>query len=330
MIDSRQFHAYVWNKSQQPRIGISGMDIRHLRYFCVLAEQLHFTKAALLLNVAQPALSHQIRQLEEELNTQLVERSNRRVCLTPAGELFRERAARILEQIEQATRETARVGQGEAGNLVIGVVSTAVCSVLPELLRSVRREAPHIAIDIREMEPGEQVEALRREIIDVGLLFLSIQDMGFDSLVVSKERLIMALPTGHPAAASEKVCLHDLTGETFLIPRRQPVRGFHEVVLETLRAGGIASPRLQPTRLLQTAVFLVAGQLGVALVPESFRSHLRVRGCVYRDIAGMPAYADLIGMWRRGSAPPVLRRFLAELKRIQKPAQKLMSAGKPT
>ena len=294
------------------------MEIRHLRYFCVLAEQLHFTKAALLLNVAQPALSHQIKQLEEELGAQLVERTNRRVRLTAAGEVFLACAARILEQIDQAARETARVGQGEAGSLVIGVVSTAVCSVLPELLRSFRREFPHISVDIREMEPGEQVEALRRETIDIGLLFLAIQDPAFDSLVVSRERLIVALPTGHPAASTQKVRLSDLEAETFLIPRRQPVPGFHELVLETLRSGGIPAPRLQPTRLLQTAVFLVAGQLGVALVPESFRNHLRVRGCVYRDIAGTPAHADLIGLWRSGSVQPALRRFIQQLKRTQR------------
>src|SRR5215469_2215241 len=205
------------------------IEIRHLRYFCVLAEQLHFTKAALLLNVAQPALSHQIKQLEEELGTQLVERTNRRVRLTAAGELFLARAVRILEQLDQAARETARVGQGEAGSLVIGVVSTAVCSVLPKLLRSFRREAPDISIDIREMEPAEQVDALRRETIDIGLLFLAIQDPAFDSLIVSRERLIVALPTGHPAGASERVRLNDLETETFLIPRRQPVPGFHEV-----------------------------------------------------------------------------------------------------
>ena len=297
------------------------MEIRHLRHFCVLAEQLHFTKAALLLNVAQPALSHQIKQLEAELGTQLVERTNRRVRLTAAGEVFLARAMRILEELDRAARETARVGQGEAGNLVIGVVSTAVCSVLPGLLRSVRREAPHISIDIREMEPAEQVEALRRETIDIGLLFLAIQDPAFDSLVISKERLIVALPAGHPATAKE-VRLCDVKTETFLIPRQQPVRGFHEVVLETLRSRGIPAPRLQPTRLLQTAVFLVSGHLGVALVPESFRRHLRVRGCVYRDIAGPPAYADLIGLWRRNHPSPALRRFIQQLKRMQKPGER--------
>ena len=293
------------------------MEIRHLRYFCALAEQLHFTKAALSLNVAQPALSHQIKQLEEELGTRLVERTNRRVRLTAAGEVFLSRAARILEEVDQAVRDTARVGLGDAGNLIIGVVSTAVCSVLPELLRSLRREAPKISVDIREMEPAEQVDALRREAIDIGLLFLSIQDPEFDSVLVSRDRLIMALPTGHPAAAAEKVRLSDLEEETFLIPRRQPVAGFHEIVLETLQAGGIPSPRLQPTRLLQTAVFLVAGRLGVAVVPESFRQHLRVRGCIYRDISGSPAHADLIGLWRRSNVPPVLRRFIRQLKRMQ-------------
>ena len=296
------------------------MEVRHLRYFCVLAEQLHFTKAAQLLNVAQPALSHQIKQLEEELGAQLMERSNRRVRLTAAGEVFRDRAARILEQLDQAARETARVGQGDAGSLVVGVVSTAVCSVLPAILRGIRREAPNIAIDIREMEPAEQVEALRRETIDIGLLFLSIQDSAFDSLVISRERLIIALPTGHAAAATEKVRLSDLESETFLIPRRQPVPGFHEVVLETLRSRGITAPRLQPTRLLQTAVFLVAGHLGVALVPESFRNHLRVRGCLYRDIAGPAAHADLIGLWRSANVQPVLGRFVHQLKRMQNAA----------
>lgn len=292
------------------------MEVRHLRYFCVLAEQLHFTKAAVLLNVAQPALSHQIKQLEEELGTQLVERTNRRVRLTAAGEVFRSRAGRILEQLDQAVRETARLGQGEAGSLVVGVVSTAVCSVLPQILRGIRREAPGMSSDIREMEPAEQVEALRRETIDIGLLFLAIQDPAFDSLVIARERLIVALPTGHPAAASEKVRLSELEEETILIPRQQPVPGFHEAVLDRLRSGGIAAPRLQPTRLLQTAVFLVAGQLGVALVPESFRTHLRVRGCVYRDIAGPAAYADLIGLWRSDSASPALARFTRQLARI--------------
>jgi DNA-binding transcriptional LysR family regulator len=296
------------------------METRHLRIFCVLAEELHFTRAAVLLNVSQPSLSHQIKQLEDELGTQLVERTNRRVRLTEAGEVFLIRATRILEQMDQAVREATRIGQGETGSLAIGVVSTAVCSYLPELLRTFRRESPHLNIDIHEMEPGEQVEALKKETIDIGLLFLSIEDPTFDSVLVSRERLIVAIPTGHAAAAKDKIRLRDLSGETFLIPRQQPVPGFHELVLETLRSNGVTEPRIQPTRLLTTAAFLVSGQLGVALVPESFRHHLRIPDCIYRDISGPAAHADLIGLWRRKDLTPALRRFVQLLKRDSRKA----------
>jgi DNA-binding transcriptional LysR family regulator len=201
---------------------------------------------------------------------------------------------------------------------VIGAVSTAVCGVLPAILRAFRRECPGIKVDIREMEPGEQVEALCRETIDCGMLFLSIQDPALDSILVARERLIVALPVGHPAASQETVRLRDLAKETFLIPRPQSVPGFHELVLNTLQEKGVRGPRLQPTRMLNTAVFLVAGRLGVALVPESFRQHLRVRGCVYRDLAGAPVYADLIGLWRRDEVSPVLRRFVQQMKRARR------------
>jgi DNA-binding transcriptional LysR family regulator len=168
------------------------------------------------------------------------------------------------------------------------------------------------------MEPGEQVDALTKETIDIGLLFLAIQNPAFDSTLVSRERLIVAIPTGHPAASRDKLRLSDLANETFLIPRRQNVSGFHELVLNTLHSHGVTAPRLQPTRLLTTAVFLVSGQLGVALVPESFRQHLRIRGCVYRELTGAPAHADLIALWRRNDQTPALRRFIQLLNRRSK------------
>jgi DNA-binding transcriptional LysR family regulator len=170
------------------------------------------------------------------------------------------------------------------------------------------------------MEPGEQVDALHKESIDIGLLFLSIQNPAFESVLISRERLIAAVPTGHPAASVDKLRLRDLKDETFLIPRQQSVPGFHELVLETLRANGLAEPQIQPTRLLTTATFLVAGQLGIALVPESFRQHLKVRGCVYRDLAGPAVHADLIALWRRQDKMPGLRRFVRLLNRNGKTA----------
>ena len=289
------------------------METRHLRYFRTLAEELHFTRAAILLNVSQAALSHQIQHLEGELGVRLLDRSNRRVRLTEAGEVFLTRAVRILEQMDLATRESVQHGTGVSGSLVIGAVSTAVSSHLPAILREFRRESPNIKVDIREMEPGEQTDALHKETIDVGLLVLAVQDPAFHSALISRERLILALPTGHPAASKGQVSLRDVARDSFLIPRKQSVPGFHELVLATLRGAGVTEPRIQPIRQLNTAVFLVSGQMGLALVPESFRRHLRVRGCVYRDLPGPPVYADLIGVWRRANTPPALRRFIQHL-----------------
>src|SRR5882672_8952214 len=146
------------------------MEMRQLRYFLAVAEELHFTRAAALLNVAQPALSHQIRQLEEEIGARLLDRTNRRVRLTAAGNVFRDRARVSLEQAARAAADAGRVGRGESGSISVGVGSSAVWTVLPRLLRRFQRIAPEATIDIREMEPSEQMEALKHETIDFGLL----------------------------------------------------------------------------------------------------------------------------------------------------------------
>jgi len=122
--------------------------------------------------------------------------------------------------MDQAIHEAARIGQGDLGSLGIGVVSTAVCSYLPGILRAFRKESPNLSIDVHEMEPGEQMDALTKETIDIGLLFLSIQDPAFGSTLISRERLIVAIPTGHPAASKDKVRLSDLADETFYYYRR--------------------------------------------------------------------------------------------------------------
>ena len=229
----------------------------------------------------------------------LLERTNRRVRLSEAGEVFLIRATRILEQIDQAVREATRVGQGDFGSFSVGVVSTAVCSYLPEILRAFRRQSPNLNIDIHEMEPGEQVDALTKETINLGLLFLSIQDPAFDSVLVSRERLIVAMPTGHPAASRDKVRLSDLAEETFLIPRRQTVSGFHELVLNTLHSNGVTVAS-SPSRLAYSPprCFLLP------VIWESRWSQSR-SGIIYAYAAASIAMSrvlrprtNLVGVWR--------------------------------
>jgi len=292
------------------------MELRQLRYFLAVAQELHFTRAAGKLHVAQPALSQQIRQLEDEIGAKLLERSNRRVVLTPAGEVFRTRAAIALEQISRARAEAGQVGRGEAGTVSIGFVSSAVWGVLPALLRRLRQTLPLAGIELRELEPSEQLRDIRLQQLDIGMLHASLNDPELSSVVIAQDRLIVALPEVHEAASKDRVDLRTLSEETFILPKRHASAGFHELVVAACGAAGFSPARTQSTRLLQTAVALVAGGIGVALVPESFRENLQIRGVVYRPLVEKTLVAELIAVWRTDNRDPLVLKLQAELKTL--------------
>jgi len=305
------------------------MEMRHMRYFLAVAEELHFTRAAAALHVAQPALSHQIRQLEEEIGVRLLDRTKHRVKLTPAGEVFRNRARVVLEQASRAAQDAAKVGRGDAGSISIGVGSTGIWSVLPELLRRMRQVAGAITIAIREMEPSDQMEALRHEMIDFGLMAAKPIDPELESIVLSRERLIVALPERHPATSRHSVDLKSLAQETIILPGRLAMPGFHEIVITACEDAGFLPADILTTRLVQTVVCLVAGRLGVALVPESFGRNLQVRGVEYRPLRGQPPLVELNAVWRKDNDLPLVRRFQHELHLLASRRQKLrVSAAK--
>ncbi|MDE3195110.1 MAG: LysR family transcriptional regulator [Acidobacteriota bacterium] len=291
------------------------MEIRQLRYFLAVAEDLHFTCAAERLHVAQPALSLQIRQLEEEIGAKLLERTNRRVALTAAGEAFRARAALVVEQANRALVEASQIGRGEAGVVSIGFVSSAVCGVLPEILRRFRESVPAAGVELDELEPSEQLERIRQYRLDIGLMHAVLHEREFDSVTIARDRLVAAIPEKHPCARRRRIALRDLAGDAFFIPKQHAHSGFHELVLAACDGAGFTPARIQPTRLLQTAVALVAGGLGVTLVPESFESNLSVKGVVYRHLAGVSPVAQLIAVWSRENRSPLVARLVAELRR---------------
>jgi DNA-binding transcriptional LysR family regulator len=290
------------------------VEFRQIKYFLAVADLLHFTRAAEKLHVAQPALSQQIRQLEEEIGAKLLERSNRRVALTPAGEAFRARAIVALDHAERAVVEAGQVNRGEAGSISIGFVSSAVFGSLPLALRRLRENVPLAGIELRELEPSEQLRDIRAQHLDIGLMHASLDDQQLSSLVVSREPLIVALPERHAAVGRPSVQLRSLSEELIFVPKRHASAGFHELVLRACHDAGFVPLRIQSTRLLQTAVALVAGGLGVALVPESFRGNLQIRGVVYRPIAGKPPVAEMIAVWRTGNTSRLLNRFRRELR----------------
>jgi DNA-binding transcriptional LysR family regulator len=292
------------------------VEFRQIKYFLAVAEELHFTRAADKLHVAQPALSQQIRHLEEEIGATLLNRSNRRVDLTPAGEVFRSRALIALDQMSRAVTEAGQAGRGEAGSLSIGFVSSAVWGVLPVILRQLRSKTPLADIELREVEPARQLRDIRERHLDVGMMHAVLDQPDLSCVVIARERLIVALQETHASAAKPTVPLKSLAGETCLVPRQHASAGFHELVIAACHNAGFAPVRIQSTRLLQTAVGLVAGGVGIALVPESFRDNLKIRGVVYRPLKGETPVAELVAVWRKDNNSPLLARFRLELSAV--------------
>ena len=222
---------------------MSNMELRLLRYFVVVAEELSFNRAAQRLHMTQPPLSNQIKQLEEELGVLLFTRTSRGVRMTEAGEALLEEARRFFVQLQQATRVVQRVGHGEVGRLTLGFVPSASNEVLPPILRTFRHRFPDVELFLREMRPDRVVQRLHDKQIDVGFLYLPLDDASLNIECVSREPLVLALPESHPLAARPRVELQALAEEPFILPARYSMPGQGTDILLARRAGGCGHRR---------------------------------------------------------------------------------------
>ncbi len=286
------------------------MELRHLRYFVAVAEELHFGRAARRLNVAQPPLSQQVRSLEAELGVTLLLRTSRKVELTAEGRVFLEHASMVLSQTERATEATRAVKRGEAGRISIGFVTSAVYALVPGILREYHRKFPAVEMRCHEMTPARQLHALRQREIDVAFVRLPVREQGLLATEISRERLLLALPTEHPRAGGVRERLKDFAMETFIMVPRAVAPGFHDALLNECRRAGF-SPRVgHEAGEWQTVLALVAAGLGVALVPESLR-HWQRPGVAYLELTPRTAEVALELVWRKETAQPLVETFVA-------------------
>jgi DNA-binding transcriptional LysR family regulator len=289
------------------------MDLRHFRYFAAVAEELHFGRAAARVRVAQPALSRQIRDLEAELGLRLLERDRRRVALTAAGAVFLTEIRRLLGQVDRAVEIARRAARGEHGSLGIGYVPAVAYSALPDIIRAFRRRLPDVEIQLHEMNPVQQVEALLAERVDVGFLRGPVNEPALAADIVLEEALVAALPSGHPLGAHKRLGLATLAKEPFVLPARSRGPGFHDQILAMCRTAGF-SPRVVQEGSQTDAISLVASGAGVAIVPTSLRV-IRRAGVVYRPLRERPV-TQLVMVWRKGAPSPVLHAFLDMVRRL--------------
>ncbi|CAN5208295.1 LysR substrate-binding domain-containing protein [soil metagenome] len=274
------------------------MELRHLRYFRAVAEELHFGRAAQRLLMAQPPLSQQIRQLERELGVELLIRSTRSVELTPAGSAYLERAVKILDAVDDAGDLARRISDGTAGQLTIGCVGSATYSILPQLVRAVGRLLPDVDVRVRgEMLVPAQLAALRSGGIDLALLRPPVLDEGFTTRVVRRDPLLVAMPATHPLAGRTSVVVTDLR-DTDLVAHAGGGRSVMGALLIGLCADAGFTPRIShEVEETSTLVTLVAAGLGVAVVPAP-TSALAINGVVYRPLRPDTLGVDLMAAWQ--------------------------------
>lgn len=291
------------------------MELRHLRYFLAVADELHFGRAAERLHISQPPLSQQIRQLEEELGFELFQRTRRRVRLTDAGRVFAEEARALLERLGRATAAARRVARGETGSLDVGFVASATYAILPRLYRRFRERHPDVSLTLSEMSTAEQVEALRAGRIQVGLARSPVGDETLAAEPLRDEPLALALPSRHRLAARPSLALASAADEPFVLFPRQPRPGWVDVVQAACRDAGFRPIVAQEVLELSTAVTLVAAGVGVALVPQSAQA-LRVAGVAYRPLRSPAPTTRLVALHRADDRRPVVERFLAVAREV--------------
>jgi DNA-binding transcriptional LysR family regulator len=291
------------------------MELRHLRYFQAVAEEKHFGRAAHKLHMAQPPLSQQIKQLEDELGVTLLQRTTRRVDLTPAGEAYLVRVRAILQAVDAAGDEAVRIGSGLEGRLVIGCVGSATYSLLPALARALRERMPGVDFAFRgEMLSPDQHDALRDGSVDLALLrpFRELtDDPGITVSPLREEKYVVALPEGHRLAGRSKVRVADLRDEALIVHSGHGRSAMYDAVSALCRDAGFEPTIRHEVAETSTLVTFVAAALGVAIVPEPV-SQLVVAGTVYRPLASR-ARMELVAATRADDDSALLARALRVL-----------------
>jgi DNA-binding transcriptional LysR family regulator len=292
------------------------VELRHLRYFRAVAEELHFGRAAERLHMAQPPLSQQILQLERELGVTLLVRSTRKVELTAAGQAYLKQVVAILDSADEAGAQARRIAEGVEGHLAIGCVGSATYSLLPRLVRALRDELPGVDVSVRgEMLAPAQIAALLTGEIDLALLRPPVEQPGVLVETVRRDRLLVALPEGHALATRDDLSVSDLRDEEF-VAHAGHGRSVMSSILTAMCADAGFVPRIRhEVEETSTLVTLVSAGLGVAIVPEPTAA-LAIAGVCYRPLTPDALGVDLDVAWAARANSSLLDNVLTVLRQV--------------
>lgn len=284
------------------------MELRHLKYFLAVAEELHFGRAAVRLNISQPPLSQQIQQLEKEIGIQLFERTRRSVHLTDAGRVFQKEAYNVLESLERGISKARLTSRGETSWLSVGFIGSSTYALLPGILREFRQKYPEVDLVLQEIKSSEQNRALQKRQIHISFArFPKIEpELVFETIY--QEHLVAAVPANHFLTRQKSLKLSDLANAPFILFPNQP-SAHAEYTLQVFAKAGLSPRIVQTVGEMHTALGLVAAGIGVTLVPSSMQNTRR-EGVSFINLKKPAPVLDLMMGYLKEEVSPVLERFI--------------------
>lgn len=289
------------------------MEFRHLRYFLMLAEELHFGRAAQRLSISQPPLSLNIQHLEASVGAQLFNRNSRGVQLTAAGLAFVPAARALIEQAGAAAREARDVAEGQSGQLRIGFPGTMLYCGLPQILSRFQTSHPRLRLVLRELSSSEQLSELLRDQLDVGFVHTPRVPAGYDQVLVVSQPLVACLPADHALAGQTSLRLHELSRQDLVVVSRSVSPDYHERILSLCEHAGWMPPVVHELRHWLSVVSLVSQGLGVALVPQALQQSA-LAGAVFVPLRDVDVRYDTHCLWRTDRDQIALRDFVQAVK----------------
>jgi DNA-binding transcriptional LysR family regulator len=290
------------------------VEYRQLKFFIAVAEELHFTRAAARLRIAQPHLSQEIRRLEGEIGVELFARTKRSVALTPAGQIFLKHVRVVLDATADATQAAQRASRGEIGRIRLGFVSTAAFGVVPDAVARFRNAYPDVELLLREFNSDEGFEAVRAGELDLCLLHPPrSMNPGVNIEPVWLEPLVAVLPAHHRLADMRQVGLQRLKSEPWIVGRREIASRLYDEVIAACAAAGFEPRIAQRATRITTAISMVASGIGVALLPIT-AARLGIGGAIYRHVRPSRLRIPVALAWRQDQSTPVLANFMTVVR----------------
>jgi DNA-binding transcriptional LysR family regulator len=293
------------------------IELRHLRYFLAVAEELNFGRAAQRLNITQPSLSRQIQNLEKQLDIILFERNQRQIQLTASGQIFLVEVEQILARFDQGIRVAKRASRGEIGRLTVGFQGSSVYDIIPISIKLFRDAFPKVEIIMQHMTTSEQVMAMVENNLDVGFVIPPIADADLEVEILLQEPVVLALPENHPLAIQAEISITALAEEPLVLASHDRGCGLHEQIFDIYQKAGLRPNVVCAAREMQVMLGFVAAGIGIALLPSHVKNFHRTN-VVYRVLIPEAPIAGLAIAWKSKNISPVLSAFLEIVRNSSK------------